>query len=54
VDPPIARKRGRHRLQILLKAPKTGPLRAVVADAVRVHGTGRETITVDVDPLDMM
>jgi primosomal protein N' (replication factor Y) (superfamily II helicase) len=53
VEAPIARIRGRHRMHILLKSSRIHPLRTVIRDILENH-KGPETISVDVDPLDLM
>ena len=54
VDAPIARKRGRHRLHILIKAPNPGHLKNFIRNVIETFATGKEDITVDVDPMDLM
>ena len=59
VESPLARIKGRHRWQMLLRSPTRSHLRRFVASMLTLaqHGqpTGRDvTVIVDVDPLSMM
>jgi len=54
VDAPLARIRGRHRIHILLKSRKITRILRVVRYAVEKHRPGAVTLTVDVDPVDVM
>lgn len=48
---PIARVRGRHRLRLLIKAPKAAPLQAVLRDwAARHPPRGDIRMAIDIDP----
>lgn len=48
---PIARIRGRHRVRLLVKAPKTAPLQAAITEWLRPHKLKRELrLSVDIDP----
>ncbi|WP_297771070.1 primosomal protein N' [uncultured Roseovarius sp.] len=48
---PIARIRGRHRVRLLVKAPKGAPLQAAVSDWVaQVRLPAQVRLTVDIDP----
>jgi primosomal protein N' (replication factor Y) len=48
---PIARIRGRHRVRLLVKAPKGVALQQALADWVgRVKGSAQLRLTVDIDP----
>lgn len=48
---PIARIRGRHRVRLLIKAPKTAPLQAAITDWLRPHKLPRDLrLSVDIDP----
>ncbi len=53
---PLARLRGKSRMQILLKAPLRAPLRQALAqlDAVKGRIPSGVSLVVDVDPLDML
>ncbi len=48
---PIARIRGRHRVRLLVKAPKTAPLQAAIAQWLKPHKLkGELRLSVDIDP----
>ncbi len=55
---PLARLRGEHRLQILLKSRQRPRLRAVVemamADAGQVRGCDIQSVNVEIDPVNLM
>ncbi len=54
VEAPIARRKGKHRMHILLKSPKTQRLQHLIRYAIETVHKGRETIDIDVDPIDLM
>ena len=48
---PIARVRGRHRVRLLVKAPKGAPLQPAVAEWIaRIKGSAQFRLAVDIDP----
>ncbi|MFN7002009.1 MAG: primosomal protein N' [Roseinatronobacter sp.] len=48
---PIARIRGRHRVRLLVKAPKAAPLQSAIADWLKPHKLkGDLRLSVDIDP----
>lgn len=53
---PLARLRGKNRYQVLLKAPSRPPLRHLLTrlPLLRRALPGKVTLTVDIDPLDML
>jgi primosomal protein N' (replication factor Y) len=55
---PLARLRGEHRVQILLKSRHRPALRSVVemalADAARVRGCDVGSVNVEIDPVSLM
>ncbi len=53
---PLARLRGKHRWQILLKAPRRPPLQHLLEhlESLRRRMPGGVALSVDVDPLDML
>ncbi len=53
VEAPIARVRGRYRMHILLRTRRIAAARVLVRHALE-HHSGPETISADVDPVDMM
>ena len=56
-SPPLARLRGRHRLQLLLRGPDAEALRSVLKEALencRSRGVAPRDMTIDVDPIDLM
>lgn len=53
VEAPIARVRGKHRMHILLRTHRIAAARTLVRHALE-HHSGPETVSADVDPVDMM
>lgn len=53
-DAPIPRVRGRHRMHILLKSPKITKILPLIRYTAGKLQSGPVTVTVDVDPLDLM
>jgi primosomal protein N' (replication factor Y) len=53
---PLARLRGKHRFQLLLKSPERAPLRRLLGqiDLLRRKVAAGLTLSVDIDPLDML
>ena len=54
VDAPISRVRGRRRIHILLKSQKITRILPLVRYAVEKFHEGKESIIVDVDPINLM
>ena len=54
VDAPIARRKGKYRMHILIKSSKTPRLQRLIRHAMDNVHKGRETIDIDVDPIDLM
>ena len=55
---PLARLRGRHRVQILLKSRSRPRLRALIemalTDAARTPGCDTGSVNVEIDPVNLM
>jgi primosomal protein N' (replication factor Y) len=52
-DPPIALIRARHRVRLILKAPRSAPLQALIRAMLRAAGNpkGGARVDVDIDPV---
>ncbi len=54
VDAPVARKRGRNRMHILIKSLRPYKIQPYLRGIIDRYATGKVHITVDVDPIDLM
>ncbi|HDY88291.1 MAG TPA: primosomal protein N' [bacterium] len=54
VEAPIARRKGRHRIHILIKTTKTRQIHYLIRQVIDSFSKGKETINIDVDPIDLM
>jgi len=53
-EAPIARRKGKHRMHILLKSQNPKHIQILVRPVLEKVRTGKATITIDVDPVDLM
>jgi primosomal protein N' (replication factor Y) len=51
---PLARLRGYHRVQLLLKGTHRVAMRNALAEAMRMHPALGRRVTIDVDPLNVL
>ena len=54
VDAPIPRKKGKYRMHILIKSRNPRHLKIFIQDVIDTYSKGKETVIVDVDPLDLI
>ena len=54
VDAPIPRKRGKYRMHILIKSRNPRHLKTFIQDVIDTYSKGKETVIVDVDPVDLI
>jgi len=54
VEAPIARKKGKHRIHILIKTRHPQSIKPYIQEAIERFSTGKEDAVVDVDPIDLV
>ena len=54
VEAPIARRKGKNRMHILIKTTKTRKIHYLIRHTFDSFSKGKETINIDVDPIDLM
>ena len=54
VDAPIPRKKGKYRMHILIKSRNPRHLKTFIQNVIDTYSKGKETVIVDVDPVDLM
>lgn len=54
VEAPVARRRGKHRMHILIKTRHPQSVKPYIQEAIDRFSTGKEDVVVDVDPIDLV
>jgi len=54
VDAPIPRKKGKYRMHILIKSGNPRHLKTFIQDVIDIYSKGKETVIIDVDPVDLI
>lgn len=54
VDAPISRKKGKHRIHILIKSGNPQNLKTFIREVIDTFTGAKEDVNVDVDPIDLM